>query len=144
MAKTTLCGVPAVPLAATRREYWQGVLDEWRRSGQRQTDFCRQRGLRVGTLAWWKHTLARPRRQGARPGVSGPAGPSTPARVTFVPLRITAARPARTTTVPYEPSHAIGGELEIVLEGGRRVRVQGRVDPQWLGQVIAVLASTRC
>jgi hypothetical protein len=35
-------------------------------------------------------------------------------------------------------------ELEIVLASGRRVRARGRVDPQWLGQVVRMLETLGC
>jgi hypothetical protein len=36
------------------------------------------------------------------------------------------------------------GEIEIVLKGGRHVRVRGRVDVPWLGQVIRTLETLGC
>ena len=124
----------------SRREYWRTVLDEWRRSGLGQREFCRRRGLRAGTLAWWKHTLA-PEADGPPLRSSGAADAAVPPRVTFVPLRIT---PDPGATISSERTDTADGELEIVLDDARRVRVRGRVDPQWLGQVIAILTRARC
>jgi hypothetical protein len=135
-------GLAARPLGS-RREYWRTVVDEWRRSGLGQSEFCRRRGLRAGTLAWWKHTLAR--QPGAPPRrSSGSAGAGAPPRVTFVPLRITPARTVPVATTPSARTDTADGNLEIVLADNRRVRVRGRVDPQWLGQVIDVLTRARC
>jgi hypothetical protein len=137
-------GLAARPLGS-RREYWRTVVDEWRRSGLGQSEFCRRRGLRAGTLAWWKHMLAR---QPEAPPLksSGSAGAVAPPRVTFVPLRITPARAVQVTTTLSARTDAADGELEIVLDDARRVRVRvrGRVDPHWLGQVIDVLTRARC
>lgn len=36
------------------------------------------------------------------------------------------------------------GELEIALGGGQFVRVRGWVDVAWLGQILGVLAGSRC
>lgn len=41
-------------------------------------------------------------------------------------------------------SAGAGGEIEIVLAGGLRVRVRGRVDVPWLGQVLRTLATRGC
>jgi hypothetical protein len=40
---------------------------------------------------------------------------------------------------PDEPA-----DVEIVLVQGRRVRVRGRVDVHWLGQVVAALEAPPC
>jgi len=43
------------------------------------------------------------------------------------------------------PAPADGvGELEIVLGGDRLVRVRGRVDAEWLRQVLGALEPRRC
>jgi hypothetical protein len=36
------------------------------------------------------------------------------------------------------------GELEIVLASRRRVRVRGRVDAQWLGDVLRTVETLGC
>ncbi len=134
MAKATSRSVPVAAPVTSRREHWRTILDDWRRSGLRQTEFCQRRGIAPGTLAWWKHTLGRE---------PGPALPLSPRPLAFVPLRITAARPVLETT-PRGRLATAEGELEIALGHGRRVRVRGRVDPQWLGQVIHALRGTGC
>jgi hypothetical protein len=40
------------------REQWAEVLDELAESGESVGSFCRRRGLRPGTLSWWKWKLA--------------------------------------------------------------------------------------
>jgi hypothetical protein len=54
--------------------------------------------------------------------------------VSFLPVEVAAvAEPPAEST-----------DVEIVLAHGRRLRVRGRVDAQWLGQVVAVLDVPRC
>jgi hypothetical protein len=138
MAKSTPRSVPRTaprPRPATaHRDSWRAVLEEWRRSGLRQVEFCRRRGIPPGTLSCWKHKLAREAQGAARPATSEPAGPR--ARPAFVPVRVVS---------PPTPAPADGvGELEIVLGGDRLVRVRGRVDAEWLRQVLGALEPRRC
>ena len=137
-AKARAVSVPTPPRPRPRRAHWQALLEACRRSGLSQAEFCRRRGVPPGTLAFWKHTLARearPSRSRARP-----VRPATPA---FVPVRVVAPpRPAADAI--GGPATAASGEIEIVLAGGLRVRVRGRVDVPWLGQVIRTLATRGC
>jgi hypothetical protein len=127
---------PARRATRPRREYWRALIEECRRSGVSQAAFCRRRGIPPGTLGYWKCILGRESR---RNRVPAPAGPE---RLTFLPVEV--ALP------PPPPATATGGPLdepadvEIVLDHGRRVRVRGRVDVHWLGQVVAVLDAPRC
>ena len=136
-SKGRVVSVVTRPRPTPRRAHWQALLEACRRSGLSQAEFCRRRGIPPGTLAFWKHTLARaahPARSRARPG--------RPAPPTFVPVQVvTRPRPADDAIAR---SAAAGGEIEIVLAGGLRVRVRGRVDVPWLGQVIRTLATRGC
>jgi len=144
MANTDPRAVPArapeAP-AAPRREYWRALVEECRRSGLSQAEFCRRRGLATGTLNFWKSVLARGVGRGASPVGAGRARPA--ARLAFVPIRVT---PPRAPGIEMESSGpgGGGGELEIVLGPGRLVRVRGRVDAQWLGQVLGAVAAAPC
>ena len=33
---------------------WQGHLERWRRSGQTQTEYCKDNGIKVTTFSGWK------------------------------------------------------------------------------------------
>jgi len=125
---------PAPGPTRPHRDSWRAILEEWRRSGLRQVEFCRRRGIPPGTLSCWKHKLAHEAQAPARPAASGPAG--LPGRPAFVPVRVVS---------PPTPAPADGvGELEIVLGGDRLVRVRGRVDVEWLAQVLGALEPRRC
>ncbi len=129
-------GEPARRALRPRREYWRALIEACRRSGMSQAAFCRRRGVPAGTLGYWKCILARERpgrRSAIRSGLAPPA---------FLPVRITVP-PPHPGGAPDTPA-AAGGELEIVLGHGRRVRVRGRVDVQWLGQVVAAVDVPRC
>lgn len=36
------------------REIWKKRLREWRKSGLSQAEYCRQKGLRIKSFAYWK------------------------------------------------------------------------------------------
>lgn len=127
---------PARRAPRPRREYWRALLEECRRSGLSQAAFCRRRGVPAGTLGYWKCILAR-----EQPG-RGAASRSRSELPAFLPVRITVPR-LQPDGGPDTPA-AAGGELEIVLGHGRRLRVRGRVDAAWLGQVVTVLDGPRC
>lgn len=136
-AKADRASIPTAPRPRPRRAHWRALLEACRRSGLSQAEFCRRRVIRPGTLAFWKHTLAREARasrSGARRARS--AGPP------FVPVRVVAGPPPAVALPSV--SSATGGEVELVLEDGLRVRVRGRVDGPWLGQVIHALERRGC
>ena len=122
----------------TRRTQWQTVLEECRRSGLSQAEFCRRRGIPPGTLSCWKHKLEGASGRGARP-----AAVAVPARPAFVPVHLTAAAGSSAARFVAGPA-AWGSELEITLADGRQVRARGQVDPEWLGQVVRTLERCGC
>jgi hypothetical protein len=121
-----------------RREYWRALIEECRRSGLTQAAFCRRRGIPPGTLGYWKCILAQEAR---RTRVPAPV-PADPERLTFLPVEVALPPPAHAMAEGGPPNEP--GDVEIVLDHGRRVRVRGRVDAHWLGQVVAALAAPQC
>jgi hypothetical protein len=133
-SKARAVSVPSPPRPAPRRAHWQALLQACRRSGLSQAEFCRRRGIPPGTLAFWKHTLTRPAR------ASQPARPAAPR---FVPVRVVA--PPRPVDHSGAGAATTGnGEIEIIVEGGRRVRVRGQVEVAWLRQVVQTLETLGC
>jgi hypothetical protein len=106
-----------------------------------QAEFCRRRGIPAGTLSFWKSTLAREAGQGPRLPTSiaarSAAGPA------FLPVRLAAPRSPSLDAERGGPT-PWDGEIEIAMGDGRLVRVRGRVDAPWLGQVLGVLEAARC
>ena len=41
-------------------EEWLEILREWKRSGQRRSDFCRKRKLKVTAFDYWRRKLVSP------------------------------------------------------------------------------------
>lgn len=134
MAIATRGVVPVPSPRQLRREHWRALLETQQRSGLSLAAFCRRRGLRKGTLSFWKWKLAR----------EAEAGTGRGATASFVPIQL-AAVPARSRG-PGAPAATLAelGELEIVLADGRLLRVCGRVDPPWLAAVVRALEARGC
>lgn len=112
---------------------WRELSQEWERSGLPQTEFCRQRGLAVHTLRWWRWRLrlggARKlaRRLKAAVGVPSSSSPMP----SFVPVQVIAeARQPRRRELPT---------MDIVLRRRRRVRIDADFDARMLARVVRVL-----
>jgi len=101
----------------------------WKASGRSSRDYARSRGISPATLLWWSS------RGGAHSSASvGTKAAAPHGRSVFVPLRV-APPSAGIDTV----------ELELVLAGGRRLRVVGGVALAQLARVIdAVEGGARC
>jgi hypothetical protein len=88
-------------------------------SGLTVRAWCDQHRLPTASFHWWRRELAR------RDGRISKVG--------FVLVRVVPAEAVDTE-----------GWIEIVLAGGRRVRVGGRVDRQMLADVLAVVEGASC
>ena len=117
--------------ARQREAHWRKVLAEWSKSGLTQAAFCRERGLSVSALRWWKRELARrdARKATGQTHVGGGQA-SGVGRRGFLPVRVVRGP---------ETVHDGQGGLEVVLVSGRRVRVGSEVDAELLGKVVTVL-----
>ncbi len=103
-----------------KEQFWRGTMARHEASGLSIRAFCEREGLSEPSFYQWRRELARRDRQSSRPGRTGMA---------FVPVRV----------VPDEDKSPASGAIEIVLAGGRIVRVGARFDRETLAQVVAVL-----
>jgi len=100
------------PRDPRNEQRWRRRIQEWQASGLTVQAFCARHALAPPTFYAWRRQLQQ-RDAAAR---------------TFVPVRV----------VPdEEPAHAT--PLEVVLAGGRRLRVTPGFDPATLRQLLAVL-----
>ncbi len=106
-----------------RARYWSGLVSAWSRSGLSQAEFCRRRGVKVVTFAWWKRQLPKP--DGDLPKRRGRPPKAALARFVEVRLAGGAGLPA----------------YEVVLAHGRSIRVPSQFDPQILSRLITAVES---
>lgn len=114
---------------------WRGHLAAWRRSGQSVRAFCAAQGLAEPSFYSWRRALAqRDRRGGAKtiPGGKTVAATAPPEGSPFVPVRLVEDTTPPTATV------------EVVLRGGRVVRVRAGFSAQTLRAVVAALEDPPC
>jgi hypothetical protein len=97
-----------------KEQQWRSRIEQWRRSGLSVRDFCSRQRLREPSFYAWRRLLRQ--RDDA-------------AAAAFVAVEVTAE----------ESAPAGGGSLEVVVAGGRRVRVAPGFDAATLRQLLAVL-----
>ena len=102
---------------------WSALIQEHRSSGETVAAFCARHGVSTPTFYQWRHRLA----EGAQPEPLAP----------FLPVCVTRA-PERAATV------ADRAGVEIVLRGGRRLRLERGFDPAVLTAAIAALEGATC
>jgi len=116
-----------------RAAYWQRLLEEWGRSGLSQAEFCRRRGVKAVTFAWWKRRLGQTGRKGRGPG------PRRTRRTGFVEValpRVTAS------------GAMLGGvssasdRYELVLPGGVGLRLPAGFDPEQVARLVEALVAS--
>ena len=123
-------GDHAVPRSRTVDLCWKSLLNEFRRSGLTQAEFCRRR--RISLHSFRKH-LYQPRP--SQP-TSGDDHPSAGAGPHFVPVTIL---PDPTPSITDPSSH-----LELILPNGRRIAVAPGFDPRTLRRLIAAVEGAPC
>jgi len=104
------------PRSSSKEQFWRKTVRQFDASGQGVRRFCKTRGIGSSSFYRWRQILA------GRDAVPDPIAPPGPV---FLPVQVTTREPSR---------------IEIVLGGGRRVRLSGPVDPAALEQVLAVLS----
>ena len=123
-----------------RAKYWRRLVAAWEKSSLTQAEFCRRRGVKAVTFAWWKRKLntrtnpgrRRRERRSASRGRGGQAG--------FVEVALPGgvlASPSSTAV----PTLAASWGYEVVLPGGRLIRLPGDFDPDKVSQLLRVVGS---
>jgi hypothetical protein len=107
-----------------KARFWLATIREAARSGMSIRKFCRRRKLHEGQFYWWQRRLSvtrqAPRRRNPR-----------------------AVGPASFALVSEEPSVSDAG-IELVLAGGRRLRIARGVDEATLRAVLAAVDPAGC
>jgi len=108
-----------------KERFWRDVIQRWqrcRRSGQTVRAFCAEHGLLEASFYAWRRTIAERDEQGAQ---SRSVRDEPSAVPTFVPVHVT---PTAVTPV-----------LDVVVGGGRVIRVSPGFDAITLRHLLAVL-----
>ena len=109
---------------------WNAVLNDFRRSGLTQADFCRRRNISLASFRYhfYKPCPAKPASRDDR----SPTGSGNQ----FLPVTILPdPAPIATSSQPH---------LELVLSNGRRISVTPGFDPQTLRRLIVVVEERPC
>src|SRR5512145_2674948 len=109
-----------------RREQKLVILAEVDAPGGSVSEVPRRHALHTSLLFRWRRELSRRRS-------SAPASPAQ----SFVPVRLPPP------SVPTPPASARSGSIEVVLAGGRVVRVGADVDTVALVRIVAALEAPR-
>jgi hypothetical protein len=124
---------------------WQERVEEWQRSGQRQTQFCLERGISVSSFSHWKCELLRrqrslvgPGKGSATPGAASESVSSGSVEWTEVLCRQSAAEAS------FASGASSGAGLELVLPSGCSIRLGPRFEAEALKRLLGVLGSGPC
>lgn len=99
--------------------FWQAHMVHWRSSGQTQVDYCRERGLSVHRLRWWKTKFER-HRKSIETGGQG-----------FIPVQV--------QTLPGGPAGQVDSGVRVWVSERVCVEVAVGFDQATLGAVVQVL-----
>jgi hypothetical protein len=112
---------------------WRAVIRDWEASGQTQAQFCAERGLSIHVF--------RAQRYGKRRSSAPREAVRRRRRATFVPMRVVARPAGSSLALLASPP---GPVLDLVLVGGRVVRVPVGFDEDHLARVIAIAEARTC
>jgi hypothetical protein len=110
-----------------RGRFWARHLHRWKQSGLSQAQYCRQQQLSAPAFGWWKRQLATVPTRSPRMTTRGKIGRQDGS---FVEL----TSPGREGSLPAD-----GGTYEIILPGGRRVRLGCDWEPERVRQLLLLL-----
>jgi len=110
---------------------WRHLLGLWRQGGLTVREFCAEHDLQEASFYAWRRELARRDRQRATTTKSSTPPPAGAAASAFVELAIAAGA----STPPA---------IEVVVAGGRLLRVRSGFDAELLRQLVRVLEEPSC
>ncbi len=119
-----------MPRSRTVDLRWNAILNDFRRSGLTQAEFCRRRDISLPPSEITSTSRARP---------SPP-----PATIALPPVPITTSSPLPSFPIPPRRPLPPQPHLELVLANGRRIAVTPGFDDQTLRRLIAVVEERPC
>ena len=112
---------------------WNALLNEFRRSGLTQAEFCERRGISIHSFRKHLYRVHAPKPTPAN-------HPSSDAVAHFLPVTVLPDPIPATVT----SAAASRQPLELLLGNGRRIAVAPGFDPYTLRQLIAVVEEPPC
>ena len=109
---------------------WNALLNQFRRSGLTQAEFCERRGISIHSFRKRLYRIPTPKPTPANPLSSDGTAPH------FLPVTIL-PNPIPATSGSRQP-------LELLLDNGRRIAVAPGFDPHTLRQLIALVEEPPC
>ena len=108
-----------------KARFWRSTIREAARSGVSIREFCRKRKLKECQFYWWQHRLSMSRQSAEAKRKRRTGGPASFALVS-------------------EESGANDAGIELVLAGGRRLRIARGVDEATLRAVLVAVEPAGC
>lgn len=108
-----------------RENHWRAVIQKAKGSGTSVRAFCQRQGIKESQFYRWQRRLK---------------GPSAPTKAEVA----RAGWKASFALVSDQPSEVASIGIELLLAGGRRLRIGRGVDEATLRTVLSVLESERC
>ena len=99
-----------------KRKYWKRQIEECRRSGISQAEYCRQHKLSAKSFTYWKRRF------------------SQKEAVTFIPLQVKAE-----SQIPVDNSTPL-----VLSKEGYRIEIKEGFKPAVLGEVLRTLRGLQC
>ena len=109
--------------SSSKEQFWRTIVQQWRASGLSARAFCARRRLSEPSFYAWRRTLQQ----------------RDTAQVRFVPVQIVSQQTAPTA----DDTSAAANALELVLDGGRRLRIGSGFDGPTLKRLLALLEEAR-
>ena len=113
-----------------KERLWRGRLQEHAASGLSIRAYCRREGFGEALFYWWRREIARRGEGGRMPAANGARLQTVFAEVRVEPAAIAEAREA--------------GAIEVLLRGGRSLRVGPGFDHATLLELARVLEAAQC
>jgi hypothetical protein len=115
-----------------REEQARVVLVAWASSGESMAAFARRHELTVQRLRWWKRWLM--------PTTTSAVDEGDALDATFLPVHVVGREVATEPIVDVSAAE----RLEVVVRGGRVIRVPDGFEPRTLARVVQTLEALAC
>jgi len=116
-----------------KERYWREKIRAGTRSGQSIREFCRREGLKEGQFYAWRRELWRREQERAGTRRRKGSGQEMPAKSSFALVDLDG-----------EQGELNEAGIELVLAGGRKLRLGKGVDAETLVSVVTALEAKQC